>query len=358
MMSDDLEDAIPAAEFTGVDLAALRRWMDSQRLGEGELGRVRSLAGGTQNIMLRFERSGREYVLRRGPAHLRARTNDALRREMRVLDALARTVVPHPALVAGCPDETVLGGSVFYLMEPVVGFNATVELPALHAGTPEIRREMAFAMVDSLVSLGGLDYAAVGLSGLGRPDGFLDRQVPRWLAELESFCKLAGYPGPRLPGLSSIADWLERNRPRSWQPGLMHGDFHIANVMFRYDGPDVAAVVDWEMCTVGDPLLDLGWLVSMWPAEGQDGGQVGGKLAECGGLPAADRLIERYAAASGRDLTAVDWYITLACFKLGIILEGTYARSCAGLAPQDVGLRLHRWAHCLFERAAALTAAG
>ena len=124
--------------------------------------------------------------------------------------------------------------------------------------------------------------------------------------------------------------------------------------MFARGGPEVAAIVDWEMCTVGDPLLDLGWMVSMWPDRSTTGTELGGRLAAAGGLPDARSLIERYAASSSRDLSAIDWYIALACFKLGIVLEGTYARSCAGLAPADVGARLHRWAHSLLERAASL----
>lgn len=129
-----------------LDLAAVAAWMDGEGLGTGPLEDVRPLTGGTQNIMLRFERASRSYVLRRGPQHLRPRSNDVLRREFRVLDALAETPVPHARLIAACEDESVLGGAFFYLMEPVDGFNAGVELPALHAGDPAVRHRMGLSI--------------------------------------------------------------------------------------------------------------------------------------------------------------------------------------------------------------------
>jgi aminoglycoside phosphotransferase (APT) family kinase protein len=332
-----------------IDFVRVSAWMDEIGLPPGEIEKVQPLAGGTQNVLLQFRRGTMTYVLRRGPWHLRPRSNDAIRREMRVLAGLARTGVPHPALIAGCPDEVVLGDAAFYLMEAVDGFNASVALPALHAGDQDLRRAMGFAAVDALVALGNVDVDAVGLGDLGRPDGFLERQVPRWLAELESHRAHPGYPGPDIPGLSDVATWLEANRPVAFRPGLSHGDFHLANLMYRFDGPDVAAVIDWEMATVGDPLLDLGWLLATWPVGGDP--VLSGALGEAGGLPRRDELIARYCEQSTRDLSDVAWYEVLACFKLGIILEGTYARAFAGLAPRETGDLLHTVTLALFTRA-------
>ncbi|QMU18820.1 phosphotransferase family protein [Streptomyces pristinaespiralis] len=329
--------------------------MDTRGLGTGPLTRVRPISGGTQNVMVRFERAGREYVLRRGPHHLRPRSNEVLLHETRLLSALADTDVPHPHIIAVCDDTAVFDGAVFYLMEPVDGFNATVVLPPLHAGDPSVRHRMGLAMADALAALGTVDHFAVGLAGFGRPEGFLERQVPRWLAELESYNRFSGYLGSILPGVDPVADWLERNRPAEWRPGIMHGDFHLANVMFSPHGPDVAAIVDWEMCTIGDPLLDLGWLLATWP---EPGGVdlLDGALTKAGGLPTAAELVARYARRTTRDLTAIAWYTVLACFKLGIVLEGTHARACAGKAPAAVGDRLHASARALFERAGRLIA--
>ncbi|MCP2317707.1 putative kinase, aminoglycoside phosphotransferase (APT) family [Nocardia amikacinitolerans] len=340
----------PTFGVPGVELSALAGWMDLQNLEHGPLTELRSIGGGTQNIMLRFTRGTREFVLRRGPLHPRATTNDNLRREMRLLAALAGTAVPHARLIAACPDESVLGESVFYLMEPLDGFNAAVELPALHASNADIRYRMGFALVDALATLSTADYKQAGLADFGRPDGFLERQVPRWLQELDSYAQLDNYPGHGLP-VELVSEWLTRNRPTSGPIGLMHGDYHIANVMFAPDGPHVAAIVDWEMCTIGDPMLDLGWLLATWSEPDRSDDVLSSALARAGGLPSAQELVRRYGERTGFDVSAADWYAVLACFKLGIILEGTYARSCAGLAPADIGQRLHDSAATLFARA-------
>jgi aminoglycoside phosphotransferase (APT) family kinase protein len=334
-----------------IDAAAVARWMSARGLGAGPLDDVRAIPGGSQNVMVRFTREGREYVLRRGPRHLRPRSNRSILRETRLLAALAGTGVPHARLIAACEDEAVLGGAVFYLMEPVDGFNASVELPPLHAGDRAVREAMGLALVDALAALAAVDHVAVGLEDFGRPDGFLERQVPRWLAELESFAT-DGFR-PEIPGVPAVAAWLEERRPASFAPGIMHGDYHAANVMFSRTGPQVEAIVDWEMVTIGDPLLDLGWLLATWELPGA-GGVFAGPLMQAGGLPDAGALAARYGEASPRDLTHLRWYTVLACFKLGIVLEGTHARAHAGLAPMQTGEQLHTTTLRLFERAQEL----
>ena len=141
--------------------------------------------------------SGRPYVLRRGPRHLRPRSNSVILRETKVLAALADSDVPHPHLIATCDDPSVLGDAVFYLMEPVDGFNAGEGLPPLHAGDPGVRFQMGLSMADALAKLGAVDHVAVGLADFGKPAGFLERQVPRWLSELESYREYETTRGPR-----------------------------------------------------------------------------------------------------------------------------------------------------------------
>jgi aminoglycoside phosphotransferase (APT) family kinase protein len=336
-------------EIEGVDLEVLDLWMDDQGLPAGRIGAVAALTGGTQNILLRFERGGREYVLRRPPIHKRANSDETMRREARVLGALAGSPVPHPGLIAACPDEAVIGAA-FYLMEPIHGFSASRGLPPLHAGDRSIRRGMGFSMAEGIASLAAVDPIAVGLEGFGRPDGFLERQVSRWQHQLASYGELPGYPGPEIPGVDRIADWLDANRPAHFVPGILHGDYHIANVLFSFDGPELAAIVDWELATVGDPLLDLGALIASWPdAEGRT--PLGATVGQLEGLPSSDELIEHYRDRSSRSLDAVDWYVVLACFRLGIILEGTHARACAGRADRQMGDLLHAATVGLFERA-------
>jgi aminoglycoside phosphotransferase (APT) family kinase protein len=213
-----------------------------------------------------------------------------------------------------------------------------------------MRFQMGLSMADALAKLGAVDYVAVGLGDFGKPAGFLERQVPRWLSELESYQEFENYPGPDIPGVHDVARWLEKGQPPVWTPGIMHGDYHAANVMFSRTGPEVIAIVDWEMCTIGDPLLDLGWLLATW---GQSSA-FGGTLFEEGGLADTDDLVERYARNTTRDLSHITWYTVLACFKLGIVLEGTLARACAGKAPKEIGELLHTATVQLFEQACEL----
>lgn len=339
-----------------INTIALESWMDQQGLSpSGPISSVRAIGGGTQNILLRFERGGNGYVLRRGPLHLRERSNQAILREVRVQAALDRTDVPHPTVIAACSDPSVLDGAVFYLMEPVAGFNPIVTLPERHTAERQMRHAMGLAAVDAAAAVARVDVDSTGLDDFGKPEGFLERQVERWLSELESYSRYAGYSGPRIPGLDAVARWLEANCPSSGQPGLSHGDYHFGNLMFSFEGPQVEAVVDWEMSTIGDPLVDLGWLLATWPSNGA--ASVGGVLGSAGGLPTPSQVVHHYAVQVDRDLSAIVWYEVLACFKLGIILEGTHARAAAGKAPRATGDRLHALTLALFARALDRSAA-
>ena len=341
-----------SSEELPVDLQALEAWMDGRALGHGPLDAAELLGGGTQNILLRFRRAERTYVLRRPPLHKRKNSDETMRREARVLDALAGSDVPHPALIAAEADDGVLGAS-FYLMEPVDGFNATVEIPDLHRSSPDVGHRMGLALAEGIATLACIDHTAVGLDGFGRVEGYLDRQVSRWWSQLESYSELAGYHGPDIPGLDQVAAWLEANQPTDFTPGIMHGDYHLANVMYRRDSPELAAIVDWELCTVGDPLVDLGVLLATW-AEGDDTTLANNPSIP--GLPTAAELVSHYGERSDRDISAVAWYTALACYKLGIILEGTHARASAGQAPKATGDMLHATTLALFARATRVIA--
>lgn len=332
---------------THVDLAALANWMDAQGLGSGPLNDVQRLAGGTQNILLKFCRAGRSYVLRRPPPVLRANSNETMRREARMLAALKGTNVPHPELIAACQDEGVLGAA-FYLMQPIDGYNPSTGLPEPFASSPQLRHQMGLSLVDGIAALGALDYVAVGLAGLGKPDNYLERQVGRWKAQLENYAEFPEWDGLKdLPDIDGVSRWLEEHRPRTFAPGIIHGDYHLANVMYRFDAPRLAAIVDWELTTIGDPLLDLGWLLATWPEDEASAVTV----TPWEGFPSADELVSHYAKQTTRDLSQIHWYGVLACYKLGIILEGTYARACAGKAPKATGDQLHASTIGLLERA-------
>lgn len=338
------------AEIPGVDLSVLARWMDARSLGEGPLLDPALIAGGTQNVLLRFVRAGRTYVLRRPPVHKRANSDETMRREARALAALAGTSVPHPGLIAAEPDPDVLGAA-FYLMEPVDGFNATLGLPEPFASNADWQCEMGLSMADAIAALAAVDHVAVGLADLGRFEGWAERQVGRWRKQLDGYSELPGYPGPEIPGVDEVGDWLARRLPGSVRAGIMHGDFHFANVLIARDRPAVAAMVDWELVTIGDPLLDLGHLLATWPTTDGVGVNV-----MASGLPTHDEVIARYAAQTTRSLDDVLWYRVLACYRLGLILEGTHARACAGLAPKEIGDQLHAHTLSLLAQAQQLIA--
>ncbi|WP_417780080.1 phosphotransferase family protein [Stutzerimonas xanthomarina] len=335
-----------------VDLARLGAWMDGRELASGPLENAVRLTGGTQNLLLRFRRGEREFVLRRPSAALREVGGKTIAREARMLKALAGSRVPHAGLVAACDDEAVLGAK-FYLMEPVDGFNpnSAAGLPLPHAADRDMRRRMGLAMVDALLCLHELDYRAIGLDDFGRPDGFHQRQVARWLHQLESVAGYTGWPGSgSLPGLDRLARWLNDNCPQRFSPGILHGDYHLSNVMFSREGPALSAIVDWELATIGDPLLDLAWLVVTWPdASGHGAGTI--EVHPWDGFPAADELVARYVVGSSRSFEAFTWYLVLAAFKLGIFLEVSYARACAGKVSMEHGRKHHASALRLFEKA-------
>lgn len=335
----------------GVDLGRLRQWMDERDLGTGPLSDVTELTGGTQNVLLRFERDGRAYVLRRPPVHKRKNSDETMRREARVLGALAGSDVPHPGLIAAEPDTDVLGAA-FYLMEPVDGFNPAGGLPEPHRSDASMRRAMGFSMMDAIAALSRVDHEAVGLGDFGKPDGWLERQVPRWRSQLDGYAELDGYPGPDIPAVQEVGEWLTANQPSAWSPGIIHGDYHFLNVMFAPESCRMAAIVDWELATIGDPLLDLGQLLSAWP----DGGSIDVGIGGSGWLT-PDEVIARYADKSGRSVDDIDWYRVLACYRLGIILEGTHARAFAGKAPAEIGDQLHATTVGLFGLAASIIGA-
>lgn len=332
-----------------VNLDALARWMDENDLESGPIYAVSQITGGTQNILLRFRRGLREFILRHPPVYPRPESNKTMLRESRVLAALASTGVPHPALIARCTDENVLG-AVFYLMAPVAGFNATVGLPRVARDTPAVRHAMGLALIDGLVALAKVDHVAVGLADFGRLDGFLERQAGRWAAELESYSRHPEWTGrAELVDVEAIGAWLEAKRPARITPGIIHGDYHVGNVLYQDDG-SLSAIVDWEMATLGDPLVDLGRLLSTWP-DGDSPSALSMRVDPSHGFPTRQEMIARYAEKSQRDLSDLGWFEILACYKLGILLEGTYARAQAGKADPATGARLHATAVALMNRA-------
>jgi aminoglycoside phosphotransferase (APT) family kinase protein len=310
-----------------VDEERLGRWMDSQDLpGRGEPVTSRFISGGSSNEIFEIGRGDFHAVLRRPPRTVPKGRNETMLREFRVLEALNGTDVPHPEAYAACSDHDVIGAS-FYLMSLVDGWspmNMGDTWPEPFDTDLGARYGLGIQLVDGIARLARIDWKARGLEGFGKPDGFHDRQVDRWLAHLDAV------KFRELPGLDAASKWLRAHRASRWEPGIIHGDYQFANVMFSHGTPArLAAMVDWEMSTVGDPLLDLAWVMNGWTDPGED--RTSGYV-DCTGMPSRDEMLAHYATVSGRNVDEIDYYIILARFKLAIVLEGGYARVMSGEA--------------------------
>lgn len=334
-----------------IDEGRLAAFMDERGLpGAGEDLTSRFITGGASNELFEITRGAHRFALRRPPRVVPAGRNETMLREYRLLAALADTDVPHARVLAVCDDPEMMGGC-FYVMEMVDGWSPLGGgWPAPFGSDVEARRGLAFELVSGIAKLARVDWKAKGLDGFGRPEGFHERQVDRWMSHLERV------RFRELPGLDEAAAWLRVHRPRGYRPGIMHGDYQFANVMFRHGAPArLAAIVDWEMGTVGDPLLDLGWVIQGWLDPGED--RSGGSYVDLSGMPTRAELLEAYEAESGRSTEDIDYYVVLARFKLAVVLEAGYARAVAGdadnpkmLAFGDVVVSLSRSAGDLARR--------
>jgi aminoglycoside phosphotransferase (APT) family kinase protein len=327
-----MADAVGAADEKRtrglIDTERLSAWMDEQDLpGRGEPLTTRFLSGGASNEIFEIRRGEHLAVLRRPPRDLPAGREETMLREYRVLHALNGTDVPHPEAIAVCEDRSVLG-AVFYLMGYVDGWTpgpAGYEPP--FDNDLEARRGLAFQLVDAIAKLSRVDWKARGLEGFGRPEGFHERQVERWLAHLAKF------QFRELPGIDVASQWLRTHRPRVYEPGILHGDYSFANVLFHHGAPArMAAMVDWELATIGDPLLDLGWVIMGWPDPGEEESSKVFIQIDYTGMPTNAELLDYYARESGRAVDDIDYYVILARFKMAIVLEGGYARYVKGTA--------------------------
>ena len=307
-----------------IDTARLEGWLDEAGLpGRGEALEVAYISGGSQNEIYDVRRGQLHAALRIPPTGAPPSRDDGILREWRIIEALDGTEVPHTAALGVCRDQAVLGRT-FYLMGYVEGWSPmnTDGWPAPFDADLEARRGLAYQLVEGIALLGNVDWRAKGLSDLGRPDGFHERQVDRWTAFLERI------KGRELPGFDEAAAWLRSHRPLDYTPGLMHGDYQFANVMFRHGAPArLAAIIDWEMGTVGDPKLDLGWVVHGWPKDTSAPQDAFASYADMYGMPSRDQIVEHYAKVSGRQVDDIDYYCVLAKWKLAVVLEQGYQRA-------------------------------
>ncbi len=330
---------------------ALQLWIETSDVpGSGAVMAVEQLTGGSQNNIFKLTRAdGTLSVLRRPPRHLRAKSNDTMLREARVLSALRGSGVPHPEFFDVCAELDVIG-TTFYVMGAIDGFTPMGTLPGQYATDSHWQRRFGEELVEGAAKLGAVDYVRAGLADFGKAEQWVERQAPRWRAHLESYSQLAGYGKPDIPNVDRVGDWLTANQPSSCTIGIIHGDYQFANVMFAHDAPRLAAMVDWELSTLGDPLLDLAWMMQAWSEPGDPEGKPS-QVPWIQGQATRAELVAHYGAVSGRDMSDYPWYFTLACYRLGIILEGTHARAIAGQAPKEFGDLLHAYTLWLFAMA-------
>ena len=338
---------VPVEDRPLVDEESLARFLGDRVPGEGSFEVERHQAGHSNETFF-VRRSGHEWVLRRPPRGAFLPTAHDVLREHRVLAALADTPVRTPRPVVACDDESVIGAP-FYLMERVRGIVVRDRLPEWADETERAR--IGDELVAALVELHAVDWREVGLEGWGKPTGYLERQLKRWAGQLELTLPLTR----PLPDLERAGQWLAEHLPESPATTVVHGDYKLDNVVLAESSPArVVAILDWEMSTIGDPLADLGYLLSFWREPSDPADQVLSKqfdLTKQPGFPSRGEMVERYRAATGRDVGDITWYEVLAIWKLAILLEGSYARHLAGVTDDPFFALLEEGVPALARRA-------
>ncbi|MGE2715366.1 phosphotransferase family protein [Mycolicibacterium litorale] len=307
-----------------MDEAALRNFPGASLApaGKREPLQTRFLSGGTQNVIYEVSRGEHRCVLRMPPPGAPPDRDKGILREWRIIEALDGTDVPHTAAVGVCADPEILGRP-FYLMGFVDGWSPMDthgKWPEPFDSDPATRPGLSYQLAEGIALLSKVDWRARGLADLGRPDGFHERQVDRWIGFLERIKQRD------LPGLDTATAWLRAHRPLDFVPGLMHGDYQFANVMYHHGAPArLAAIVDWEMGTVGDPKLDLAWMVQSWPSGADSQSEM--SYVDMRGMPSRDEVVAHWAEVSGRQVDDLDYYLVLAKWKLAIVLEQGFQRA-------------------------------
>jgi len=338
-----------------VDPGALSAYLNDRLPGEGPFDLERHRAGHSNETFF-VRRSGQDWVLRRPPRGSFLPTAHDVMREYRVLEALAEQPVRTPVPVLACEDVSVIGAP-FFVMEKVDGHVVRDSLPPF-VDREDDRMRVGEELVDALVELHAVDWRAAGLDGWGKAHGYLERQVRRWTGQLTI---ATGFSRP-LPDLFEVGEWLAERVPASPPATIVHGDYKLDNVALAPGRPlAVAAILDWEMSTIGDPLADLGYLLSFWrePEDPPDPVPIEQfELTRMPGFPSREDLVLRYAERSGRRVGDLTWYEVLATWKLAILLEGSYARHLAGVTDDPFFSQLEEGVPALGRRALEVAGAG
>jgi aminoglycoside phosphotransferase (APT) family kinase protein len=325
------------------NIPRLTEWLDAHvpDLGKGPL-KTALLHGGTSNVVLTLDRGGKAMVLRRPPAVPPPGAEKGVMREARVLSALNQTEVPHPHCFGVCEDPDVIG-MPFYVMEMVDGWAGNLRGDRIFNEPPfdtmPYEYGLTYAIVGGLAQLASVDYKAIGLEGFGKPDNFLERQVDRWASQLKSYPeRYKGYQARHHEGYDEVEAWLRKHALKTGPVGIIHGDVATTNMMFRHGPPArLAAMIDWELSTIGDPMLDMGWLCGGLRDERFPDLVSPNALIDTSHAPTKQALAQYYCSGTGRDIADFDYFCVLAGFKIGCVIEYKVAQAAAGILPKEVG---------------------
>ncbi|MGI8557273.1 MAG: phosphotransferase family protein [Solirubrobacteraceae bacterium] len=320
------EEVAPGARLPLLVVEPLLEFMDSHGLGAGDELSVESVGEGHSNVTYLLRRgSTAELILRRPPRPPLPPSAHNVGREAQLLGALSGTAARVPGVLAACSDETIIGAP-FYIMERIAGDVITQVVPQELDTTPQ-RARIADELIDALVEVHAVDWQQIGLEGFGKPTGYLERQLRRFMGLWEI------NRTRELGAVERVGTWLADNLPASPAATIVHGDYRLGNVMFAPGAPArLTAIFDWEMATIGDPLADLGYMCALW-IQGNDPSRgmfelTGVTRAE--GFPTREQLIASYEQRSGRSMSEIRWYTTLALWKSVVFMEGNYKRAISG----------------------------
>lgn len=316
----------------GVDVAAVSTWMQNSIDGAQGPFQFSLIAGGRSNLTFRVTGvDGSRYVLRRPPlGHVLATAHD-MAREFRIISSVGRTTVPVPPALGVCVDDSVTGAP-FYVMGFVEGeVLDSVDKAALL--DPSLRHDAAHHLIDVLADLHAVDVDDVGLGDLARRGGYIERQLKRWSTQWENS------KTRELAEIDEVVHRLSRHIPDQQGVVIAHGDYRFGNCLTDTSTGRIAAVLDWELCTLGDPLADLGYLGVYW-SDGTTGALRANDPTPAGGFPLYRDLVERYARRTGRDVSGVDYYVAFSCWRLAVISEGVYSRYLHGAMGAQEGVDL------------------
>lgn len=346
-------ETIPMRPDEQLDMRRLGDYLAGKLPGSDQTLAVRQFGGGAANLTYLLDYGAQQYVLRRPPLGPVAASAHDMGREYRVLSVLHQAYPYAPRALLFCDDLSVIGAP-FFVMERRQGVVVRRTMSEAYAAMPDAAQRMSEALVDALAAFHAVDYDALGLGGLGKPTGFIDRQIEGWYRRWHA-AKTAD-----LPDMDAVYAWLKANQPANTRVSLVHNDYKLDNVMLAAGDPGrVVAVFDWDMCTLGDPLADLGALLTYW-TEPSDPRYLQATammpLGEPGFLSRAE-LVARYAGKSGRAVEAIDFYHALGLFRLTVIVAQIYIRYARGQTQDSRFAAMEFMIPALARRARELAAA-